>query len=235
MSAQRPIQRRHRSWRDWALAVAASTSYGRARIFRRMYRLNRWSSSATVSGVGSDLQQTAAVRRELPALLARHHIRSIVDAPCGDLFWLRQVEGMELDSYIGVDIVPELVDRLSSAQPIPNAEFRRLDVVSDPLPMADAVLCRDLLVHLNYQQIYRCLRNFRASGSTYLLVTTFPKHINRDIVSGRWRPVNLQAEPFAFPEPLDVLVEGNTQRNARLGISYGDKCLALWRLADLPI
>lgn len=235
MREQHPIQRTHRSWRDWALAVVASTSAGRARIFRRMYRLNRWSSSETVSGIGSDLEQTAVIRRELPDLLARHQIKTLVDAPCGDLFWLRQVEGMELDSYIGVDIVPELVHKLSSTQPMPNAEFRRLDVVSDPLPKADAVLCRDLLVHLNYQQIYRCLRNFRASGSTYLLVTTFPKHANADIVSGRWRPVNLRGEPFAFPEPLEMIIEGNTQRNARLGIGYGDKSLALWRLEDLPI
>jgi hypothetical protein len=235
MSPQRPAQRIHRSWRDWVLVVISSTSSGRAHVFRRMYRLNRWSSPESASGVGSDLEQTAAVRRELPALLARHQIKSLVDAPCGDLFWLRQVAGLELDSYIGVDIVPELVDRLSSATPIPNAEFRRLDVVSDPLPKADAILCRDLLVHLNYQQIYRCLRNFRASGSTYLLVTTFPHWANADIASGRWRPVNLRAEPFSFPEPLDGIVEGNTQPSARLGISYEDKSLALWRLADLPI
>ena len=235
MTPQRPTRRSHRSWRDWVLAVVGSTSSGRAHVFRRMYRLNRWSSSETVSGVGSDLEQTAAVRRELPAMLVRHHIKSLVDAPCGDLFWLSQVAGLELDSYVGVDIVPELVDRLSSATPIPNAEFRRLDVISDPLPKADAILCRDLLVHLNYQQIYKCLRNFRASGSTYLLVTTFPQQANADIVSGRWRPVNLRAEPFSFPEPLDSIIEGNTQRNARLGLSYGDKSLALWRLADLPL
>jgi hypothetical protein len=217
------------------LAVAGSTSTGRAQIFRRIHRLNRWSSAATVSGIGSDLEQTAIVRRELPALLARHQIRSLVDAPCGDLFWLRRMEGLELDRYIGVDIVPELVRKLSLAPPISNAEFRRLDVVSDPLPKADAVLCRDLLVHLRYGQIYRCLRNFRASGSTYVLLTTFPEHANADIVSGRWRPVNLQAEPFSFPEPLDVIVEGNTQRNLRRGVSYEDKSLALWRLADLPL
>jgi hypothetical protein len=235
MPAQPQIDQARRSWRDWVLAVVGSTSTGRAQIFRRMYRLNRWSSTATVSGVGSDLEQTAIVRRELPALLARHQIRSLVDAPCGDMFWLRRVEGLELDSYIGVDIVPELIAELAKAPPIPGAEFRRLDVVSDPLPKADAVLCRDLLVHLKYQQIYRCLQNFRASGATYILVTTFPAQANADIVSGRWRPVNLQAEPFSFPEPLGMILEGNTQRNLRRGISYEDKSLALWRLADLPL
>jgi hypothetical protein len=235
MPRQLQTQRMRRSWREWVLAVIGSTSTGRAQIFRRMYRLNRWSSAESASGVGSDLEQTAIIRQELPALLARHQIRILVDAPCGDLFWLRRMDSLELDQYIGIDIVPELVDKLSATPPIPAAEFRLLDVVSDPPPKADAILCRDLLVHLKYQQIYRCLRNFRASGSTYVLVTTFPQHVNEDIVSGRWRPVNLQAEPFSFPEPLDVIVEGNTQRNLRRGISYQDKSLALWRLTDLPL
>lgn len=215
--------------------MLGATSAGRARIFRRIYRLNRWNSAATVSGVGSSLEQTANLRRELPPLLARHQIKTLLDAPCGDLLWLRHVAGLELDHYIGVDIVPELIAKLAAAPPIPGAEFRQLDVMSGRLPRADAVLCRDLLVHLNNQQILRCLRNFRSSGSTYVLTTTFPKHRNEDIVIGRWRPVNLEAEPFNFPPPLDVIVEGNTQHNLRRKISYDDKSLALWRLADLPL
>jgi hypothetical protein len=235
MAQQPQIRRERRPWRDWTLGVVGSTSAGRSQIFRRIYRLNRWDSAASASGRGSDFNQTAIIRRELPALLARQKIRSLVDAPCGDLFWLCQMEGLELDRYVGIDIVPELISRLSSAPPIPNAEFLRLDVVSARLPHADAILCRDLLVHLNYRQIYRCLRNFRISGSTYALLTTFPQTANADVVNGRWRPINLQGKPFNFPEPLDVIVEGNTQRNVERGISYGDKSLALWRLADLPV
>ena len=158
-----------------------------------------------------------------------------MDAPCGDLFWFRQMESLELDRYVGIDIVPELIEELSAAPPIPNAEFSRLDVISARPPKADAILCRDFLVHLSYRQIYRCLRNFRASGSTYVLLTSFSQKVNTEIVSSRWRPLNLQAEPFNFPEPLDLILEDNTQRNVRRGISYDDKMLALWRLADLPI
>lgn len=234
--AQEPqIQRVDRPWRDWMLAIVGTTSAGRSRIFRRIYRLNRWGSAASVSGRGSDASQTEMVRRELPALLARHQIRSLVDAPCGDLFWIRQMEGLELDRYVGIDIVPELIRELSAAPPIPNAEFLRLDIVSADLPKADAILSRDFLVHLNYRQIYRCLRNFRTSGAAYVLLTSFTQKVNTDIVSSRWRPLNLQAEPFNFPEPLDMILEGNTQRSLKRGTSYEDKVLALWRLADLPL
>jgi hypothetical protein len=229
------VPRKHRRWLDWVLSVTAFTSAGRSRIHRRIYRLNRSDGIASASGRGSDLSQTAMVRSELPALLKRHHIRSLVDAPCGDLFWLRQVEDLGLEQYIGIDIVPELIETLSSAPPIPNAEFLRLDIVSDRLPKADAILCRDLLVHLNYRQINRCLQNFLASGSTYVLLTTFLRTTNADSVNGRWRPLNLQDKPFGFPEPLEIIVEGNTERNVKQGGSYDDKSLALWRLADLHI
>jgi hypothetical protein len=235
VSPQPQVQRNGRSWRDWVLAVLGTTSAGRARIFARIYRLNRWGSPASVSGVGSSLEQTAGIRRELPALFARHQIRTLADAPCGDLSWIRHVTGLELDRYIGIDIVAELIKSLACEPPIPNAEFRQLDVVSDPLPPADCILCRDLLVHLSNQQVYRCLRNFRASGSKYLLTTTFPQQTNEDTITGRWRPLNLEAPPFSFPPPLAVILEGNTQRNIRRGTNQEDKSLALWRLADLPL
>jgi Methyltransferase domain len=221
--------------KDLGLGLAGATSVGRTTIFRRIYRQNRWGSSESVSGVGSHLDQTEVVRRQLPQLVADYRIRSMLDAPCGDVLWLSRVEGLALDRYIGVDIVPDLIKRLKADPPMPNAEFHRLDVVSSPLPRADVILCRDLLVHLSDQQIYRCLRNFRRSGADYLLVTTFPAQVNSDIVNARWRPVNLGAPPFAFPPPLTTIVEGSTQRSVSRGLDYGDKELALWRLADLPV
>ena len=221
--------------KNLGLSVAGATSLGRATIFRRIYRKNRWGSEESVSGVGSHLDQTQAVRRQLPELLATHGIRTMLDAPCGDVFWLSRIEGLDLDHYIGVDIVPDLIKRLKADPPIPNAEFHRLDLVSSALPRADVVMCRDLLVHLSNQQILRCLSNFRASGATYLLTTTFPEQDNADIVNARWRPVNFATPPWSFPRPLATIVEGSTQRNVARGIDYGDKELALWRLADLPI
>ena len=218
-----------------ALSVVGATSVGRATIFRRIYRQNRWGSAESASGVGSHLDQTTLVRRQLPELLSKYQITSMLDAPCGDLFWLSRVEGLNLDRYIGIDIVPDLINRLKATPPIPNAEFHRLDVISQDLPKADLVMCRDLLVHLSRPQIYKCLRNFRRSGATYLLVTTFPQQVNADIVNSRWRPINLTAPPYDFPVPLATIVEGSTQRNKALGLDFKDKELALWRLADLPL
>src|SRR5262249_226159 len=104
------------------------------------------------------------------------------------------------------------------------------DVTSDKLPGADIILSRDLLVHLSFRDIAAALENFKQSMSEYLLTTTFPRTTrNIDILSGDWRPINLQLPPFNFPEPLRLINENCTEHGGR----YADKSLGLWKLDDL--
>ena len=102
------------------------------------------------------------------------------------------------------------------------------DVLTESLPKADVVLCRDCLVHFSARNVRRAVANIIRSGSTYLLTTTFPRrHSNRTIVTGDWRPLNLCAAPFNFPQPLQVISEEHPE-------PYADKSLGLWRISDLP-
>ena len=100
-----------------------------------------------------------------------------------------------------------------------------------PLPTADAIFCRDCLVHFSFGNIERAFRTMKASGATYLLTTTFTaRDGNADIVDGDWRPLNLEAPPFNPPAPLDLIVEHCTEENG----AYADKSIGVWRIADLP-
>jgi hypothetical protein len=92
----------------------------------------------------------------------------------------------------------------------------------------DLVLCRDCLVHLSSKDAVAALRNLKRSGSTYLLATTFPEHTdNPDVITGYWRPINLELPPFALPRPMLMINEGCPERGG------ADKSLGLWRIADL--
>jgi hypothetical protein len=74
------------------------------------------------------------------------------------------------------------------------------------------------------------LANFRRSGAKYLLTTTFTdRPENRDLGRLIWRPLNLQAAPFRFPPPLELLNEGCTEENSQ----FADKSLGLWQITDL--
>jgi hypothetical protein len=132
--------------------------------------------------------------------------------------------------YLGADLLPEIVAQASATNPHPERAFRQLDLLSDPIPPADLLLCRDCLVHLSFVDIERALDNIRRSGVAYLLTTTFPAEpANADIVTGDWRPLNLERAPFVFPPPLELLVEGCTEQDGL----FADKSLGLWRVATL--
>ncbi len=209
---------------------AGTDASRRAEVFRKIFDTNYWKGEQSVSGTGSDPTQTDVIRTEVPALLTRIGARSMLDAPCGDFAWLRDVD-LPVERYIGADIVPPLVDRLRAGFATAQRSFIVADLVQDTLPAVDLILCRDCLVHLPYVDITRAVENFRASGATWLLTTTFPgRSANRDIRVGRWRPLDLQAAPFHWPVPDDVILEKCTESDGR----YPDKSLALWRIANLP-
>jgi hypothetical protein len=202
----------------------------RAWVFNGIYARNEWGDPTSRSGEGSNLTQTQRIRQELPNLWRRYGVRRMLDAPCGDFQWMRDI-AHALDEYVGMDIVGRLIETNSQKYGNDRIRFRRADIVMDPLPASDLILCRDALVHLCFRDMWRALQNFRRSGASYLLVTTFiDRTQNEDIENGQWRPLNLQRAPFNFPPPLEILNEGCTQR----GQEFADKSLALWRFADLP-
>ena len=45
---------------------------------------------------------------------------------------------------------------------------------------------------------------------------------------GAWRRINLLKDPFNFPYPQHIIVEGNTQSDDH------DKTMSLWRVEDIP-
>ena len=108
-------------------------------------------------------------------LVTQFSIRTMLDIPCGDGHWMSQV-GLELEHYIGGDIVEDLVSE-SRARWRPStgiSEFVRLDLIHDLLPKVDLVFCRDCLVHLSFADALQALEKIQTSGSRYLLTTTFP-------------------------------------------------------------
>lgn len=195
-------------------------------LFTRYYRTNQWGSAETRSGPGSERARTRQVVHGLSELIRDLGVQSLLDAPCGDLNWIRDVrlDGIE---YTGCDIVEDLIEVNSAWHGGQARTFRKLDITVDPLPRADLILCRDTLVHFSYRHVFATLGNFRASGSRYLLTTSFTgTEENADIHSGWWRPVNLQLPPFSFPEPKETLADDSDHH-------YGDKILALWDLQAL--
>jgi hypothetical protein len=203
---------------------------GEVGVFDQIMRENRWNDAESVSGEGSNMQQTELIRRELPLLLRRLGVKSMTDAPCGDFNWMRAVD-LNGVQYTGVDVVSALTQRCQERYGGPDRHFVTCNIIEKPVPTSDLIFSRDCLVHLSYEHVFAALRNFKQSGATWLLTTTFPLHGNWDIVTGDWRPINLQEAPFLFPPPLEIINEGVDEYEGE----YNDKSLGLWRIDSLPI
>ncbi|MBF0460175.1 MAG: hypothetical protein HQL87_02150 [Magnetococcales bacterium] len=191
------------------------------RCFSQIYIDNGWKAWDTRSGPGSTWKATAELRASLRAVLQELGVRTLVDAGCGDLVWNADLT-VDLDLYLGFDVVPELVarNRVLYGQR-KNHFFNTADICTDLLPRCDAILCRNIFTHLPNAAVQSALRQFRRSESRYLLATTFPQKENGDIQVGQWRPVDLTAAPFALPPPQRVVPDGT--HGAAIGV---------WKLAE---
>ncbi len=197
--------------------------------FALLHALGVYHHSESASGAASTLRETASLRRALPGLVREEGVHTLLDIPCGDFHWMREVdlEGVE---YTGADVVRDIVERNTALYAGPRRRFAVLDATRDPLPAADLVLCRDLFIHLSLEDILAALRNFLRSGSRLLLTNHFrDRPDNPDIVSGDFRAVNLCRPPFGLPAPERVISE-----DSELGRGeFRDRGMALWRLAAL--
>lgn len=200
-----------------------------AEIFAGYARSNKWGDAESLSGKGSNLEATENLRRVLPPLLRDLGAASLLDVPCGDFYWMQHVD-LEGINYLGGDIVPDMIEANRVRHTSDSVQFQVIDLIEGPVPKADVILVRDCLVHLSNAHIATVLKNIRASGSTWLLTTTFPETgNNEDIATGQWRAVNLTKSPFALPAPDRLVAEGQ----AHLKGQAPDKMLGLWRIDQL--
>ncbi len=211
----------------WRRLKPATGVRSAQQTFTRKFHKHGVLDRDSLSGPGSDLEQTRAIRDALPGLLQTLQCRTLLDVPCGDFYWMKHVKADV--AYIGGDIVAELIERNCRVFADPSRRFVQIDLRADSLPAADVLLCRDCLVHFSNADVARALANVRRSACTYLLTTTFASRTrNDDIPTGKWRPINLERAPFSLPAPLLTIDEAHPSP------AYCDKQLALWRVADLP-
>jgi len=199
--------------------------------FGEIYKTNYWKGAESVSGKGSDLDQTQVVIEELNRLIKQLELGSLLDIPCGDFLWMQHVNLGDIQ-YYGADIVDELIKDNQQKFKADNLNFSTVNLIKDPLPSTDMIFTRDCLVHLSYDDIYHSLKNIKSSGFEYILTTTFvDRNTNEDIITGSWRAINLQIEPFNFPTPIELIDEQCTQGNGK----YRDKHLGLWKVDDITL
>ena len=185
----------------------------------KLWKQNK--SRESSSGVGSTLSNTQNTKSTLLNVINNYKIKSILDIPCGDMNWMSKIK--LYPKYTGMDISKSLIEYNKKNYSF-MGDFHVHDIVTTSLnKYYDLILSRDFLFHLSHENTLNVINNFKNSESTYLLTSTFPesKYNNKINDNGFFR-INLQLEPFNFPEPIELFPE----------IENG-KYLGLWKLKDI--
>jgi hypothetical protein len=204
--------------------------------FERIANNNEWGSAESVSGTGSTLDATEKLRAFLTKTLEYNDgIKSILDAPCGDVNWMRTLFPMFEEQnilYKGMDIVSSIIaSNVEKTSAYSNISFIEGDITTTPLPKVDMIIMRDILGHLSTDNVFKVLENVKRSGSKWLFTTTFPNVINVEAnEDGGWRLINLLSFPYQF-NPEVLMNEHCKEENG----AYDNKCMALFNVSKLPL
>jgi len=150
--ARRLLPKRRRD----AIARLFGSDKDLQKVFSKVYQGGLWGAGVGgfYSGTGSHdpevvLPYVEAMRAHLQGL--KRPVR-LVDLGCGDFNVGRQLVDC-VDSYIGCDVVPELIARNRREFRFRGLTFEVVNAVEDDLPDGDIVCVRQVLQHLNNRQI----------------------------------------------------------------------------------
>ena len=177
--------------------------------FEKIYNEHSWGGKSP-SGPGSDPQLLRQYLNLLTTLIEDRRIRSVVDIGCGDWSLAKTIDWSGV-SYTGIDLVPQLIDRLNQQYRSDNISFVCADLASDGLPHADLCVIKDVLQHLSNASVRRFLSRLDCHFKFALLTNDFSHKqragwrrlwrrtslpANTDIPDGGYRPLCLTHAPF---------------------------------------
>ena len=183
---------------------------------RQIYEKKLWGAdnSAFYSGEGSHkLEIVVPYITAVSSFLASFKHKLVVcDLGCGDFNIGKQLV-TKTKKYIAVDIVCDLIAYNREQFLANNLTFQCLNIATDPLPVADCAIIRQVLQHLSnaeVQNIVHKLKQFK-----YLIIT---EHIpqgnfkpNKDIISGQGIRLKKQSGINVLLPPFNLKVKKEEQ------------------------
>lgn len=194
------------------------------KIFENIYVDNGFGGTEetraeTRSGPGSTLEATENVRKFILDVVDRYDIKTVVDLPCGDFNWMKEIAG-KFDSYTGLDISKSCI--IDNKKKYPEYTFKVFDAVTGRIPDCDLLIVRDMLGHMPLEYSKMAFENIKATNWKYMIGTNWLyinengvidpvqqfKHTNDNIDEfGQCFLVNLMMEPLNLGAPIEFIYD----------------------------
>ena len=115
--------------------------------FSDIYSRKAWGDGLSLSGPGSDPLISAPYVAYVEQLIGGEGVTSVVDLGHGD-WQMWPADAFSRVTYTGLEVVPQVSKLVREQFGRPGRNFLEGDVVSASWPIADLVLCKDVLMHL---------------------------------------------------------------------------------------
>lgn len=183
---------------------------GNLSIFNKIYAKSFWGNG---SGEGSSPEATVPYKHFIEDFINKNNISSVVDLGCGD-WQFSQFMDFKGAKYLGIDASENIIDINSKKFSNKKVSFMHLPDSYEKIPKADLLLCKDVMQHLNIQEIFKISKIFprykfclitndvlNASPLGKAIIRILNKRwklVNREIQIGDYRPLELTQKPFCF-------------------------------------
>ena len=183
------------------------------KIFTSIYKSNHWVQNSSllpkdyvsVSGHGSNIntEQHKQLTYNFTEIIKKYKINSILDMPCGDFLWIKDIIKKNNIDYLGIDIVDDLINNNNKKYQDQKTNFQTFDIVEfKSNKKFDLVLIRDLFIHIKNKDVLKILNNLKSINTKYIILNSYINVQNNDVIIGQHRKVNLSIEPFNLKEPI---------------------------------
>jgi SAM-dependent methyltransferase len=232
-----------------AVTPAWLRSWRRQKIFQKIYARKLWGQGTEnetfFSGPGSRGEVAHAyvtkISDELERI-AREAGRniSVVDLGCGDFSIGRALlEHAPHISYIGCDIVADLITLHAKQHTGSRVQFQQIDIVADPLPRGDVCLIRQVLQHLSNDDVKQVLAKleqyrvvFVSEGQPRIIKgpvnpdKPVGSGVRFDYLTGIGRGLELDQPPFGLATREILRAAAGNEDVSTVEIKHG---IAIWR------
>ena len=190
-------------------AITAVNQQLLTNTFNRIYAEGTWGRDLAgkgTSGTGSTLEITREYRAYLEDFIKTHHIKSVVDAGCGDWTFSSAIDWHGA-SYLGVDIASDVIATVRAKHEKATIKFQVGDITDD-LPAADLLISKDVLQHLSNELVHNFIENnLRKRKYKWVILTNDRGNTNSDVESGGYRAIDLAAPPFDVKGLVDLPIK----------------------------
>ena len=126
-------------------------------IFSKIYDENTWgkdSKNNFCSGPGTTTPNIIKYISFLEHFIKQNKIKNIIDLGCGDYRVMNAIMDKDPElNYTGIDIVPQLIEHNQKIFGSNRIKFVCLNAITDEMPGGDLIIIRQVLQHLNNNQI----------------------------------------------------------------------------------